>query len=328
MRKNFFKLMLLAGAAALAFVSCSKDEEKVKNPVANFTYVIKDGTVTLTNTSTDATIYLWEFGDGLTSDEMSTSHEYLKLGNYEVKLTALGTEGTTASTKTITINITTLPVNLLLGGGMETADASFWTVLTTTKDGDIASPANYKFGETTNSPSLGVGGGLGVSDKVAGSKSTEGSIFFQSVTLKPGKYKWDAEIKISTGTDKDHASNTSAFLQSWFEVCLDTIVPKEFDGYDKGLMLNGFNWWVAQAPAKDIPMVDGSFTKAAQPFDQIAKIRLDKINIDGLDMPNKEGKFTITEEAKYYFCIKIGKYLGRYGDGGIVIDHVRINKLD
>lgn len=43
---------------------------------------------TFTNTSTGATAYKWEFGDGTTSAEENPVHEYKKTGTYEVCLTA------------------------------------------------------------------------------------------------------------------------------------------------------------------------------------------------------------------------------------------------
>jgi gliding motility-associated-like protein len=45
-------------------------------------------TATFTNTTTGATAYLWEFGDGGTATEATPSHQYTKDGNYEVYLTA------------------------------------------------------------------------------------------------------------------------------------------------------------------------------------------------------------------------------------------------
>jgi gliding motility-associated-like protein len=45
-------------------------------------------TATFTNTTTGATAYLWEFGDGATSSEAVPSHQYTKNGSYEIYLTA------------------------------------------------------------------------------------------------------------------------------------------------------------------------------------------------------------------------------------------------
>lgn len=57
-------------------------------PTANFSYV-KDGmNVTFTNSSSNATSYSWDFGDGATSVETNPVHAYAMDGDYTVTLTA------------------------------------------------------------------------------------------------------------------------------------------------------------------------------------------------------------------------------------------------
>lgn len=51
-------------------------------------------TVSFTNGTLDATAYLWEFGDGMKSQEQTPTHTYLTPGTYTVKLTATGPGGT------------------------------------------------------------------------------------------------------------------------------------------------------------------------------------------------------------------------------------------
>jgi PKD repeat protein len=62
--------------------------------------------VTFTNSSTNATTYSWDFGDGsLSSDSAITTHQYLSTGNFTVTLIALSPEGCSASfSKTITVD--------------------------------------------------------------------------------------------------------------------------------------------------------------------------------------------------------------------------------
>lgn len=71
-------------------------------PVASFTYTVNNLTLTFTNTSQNATTYLWEFGDGLESNEQDPVYTYAEAGTYVVKLTATNHCG--SSVKTITIN--------------------------------------------------------------------------------------------------------------------------------------------------------------------------------------------------------------------------------
>jgi gliding motility-associated-like protein len=80
---------------------CSSEEasiiipEILKIPVAAFSSnppmpakVSASTRVRFINNSTDATTYLWNFGDGTTSTEENPEHEYSALGEYNVTLTA------------------------------------------------------------------------------------------------------------------------------------------------------------------------------------------------------------------------------------------------
>lgn len=56
-------------------------------PAASFTAAVDVSTVTFTNTSTGGNSYLWNFGDGQTSEEENPVHEYSEDGIYVVILT-------------------------------------------------------------------------------------------------------------------------------------------------------------------------------------------------------------------------------------------------
>ncbi len=89
---------------ALAFSSC----EKTPEPVAGFSYTIDGLVVTFANSSTDADSYVWNFGDGNTSTEMSPVHTYADYGLYSVTLTATSEGGETTSTQDIELVFTPL----------------------------------------------------------------------------------------------------------------------------------------------------------------------------------------------------------------------------
>ncbi|MFH0865663.1 MAG: PKD domain-containing protein, partial [Bacteroidota bacterium] len=57
-------------------------------PSAGFTFSVNGGTVTFTNTSSVATTYLWDFGDGGSSTLQNPSHTYITGGSYPVTLIA------------------------------------------------------------------------------------------------------------------------------------------------------------------------------------------------------------------------------------------------
>ncbi len=57
-------------------VSITKSVEIKPLPVASFTYSVNGTDVTFTNTSTNATDYDWDFGDGFTSTDVNPEHFY------------------------------------------------------------------------------------------------------------------------------------------------------------------------------------------------------------------------------------------------------------
>ncbi|MBK8424923.1 MAG: PKD domain-containing protein [Lewinellaceae bacterium] len=74
-------------------------------PTANFTFQPNDLNVIFSNTSQNATTYLWDFGDGQTSTEANPTHAYAAPGNYVVKLSS--TNDCRTIDRTITIVLTT-----------------------------------------------------------------------------------------------------------------------------------------------------------------------------------------------------------------------------
>jgi PKD repeat protein len=92
--KHILQLLILIVLIGF-FENCSKMKADISpvNPAADFSYEIKDGIVTFTNKSENAVKYLWDFGDGQTSDEKDPVHTYIKAGEYKVKLTAESIDG-------------------------------------------------------------------------------------------------------------------------------------------------------------------------------------------------------------------------------------------
>lgn len=64
--------------------------------------------VEFTNTSTDATTYTWDFGDGNTSTDESPTHWYKEDGNYTVKLTAVNRCGDNETTESVAIEASSI----------------------------------------------------------------------------------------------------------------------------------------------------------------------------------------------------------------------------
>ncbi|MCP3929052.1 MAG: PKD domain-containing protein [Bacteroidetes bacterium] len=73
-------------------------------PEAAFSALINGANISLTNTSSDnASSYLWDFGDGRTSEEDNPVHQYDLDGTYIISLTVYNDCGSMTSSKTITI---------------------------------------------------------------------------------------------------------------------------------------------------------------------------------------------------------------------------------
>lgn len=85
---------ILIGIFAFTLTSCKKEAPK---PNASFTYtggeVKAPAEVKFSNKSTDATSYLWNFGDGTTSTDQNPIKTYTEKGKYTVSLKAINDEG-------------------------------------------------------------------------------------------------------------------------------------------------------------------------------------------------------------------------------------------
>lgn len=81
----------------------------ILGPLPKADFIINDnnspapGTISFTNTSINATRYLWEFGDGSSSEDKDPKHTYTVKGNYTVKLKAINNLGENLASKTVTI---------------------------------------------------------------------------------------------------------------------------------------------------------------------------------------------------------------------------------
>ena len=104
MRKFLF---LSSGIIVSAFLACEKTPEPSPEPTPEFTVdkstAEVNEVISFTNTSSDATIFLWNFGDGNTSTEVNPTHIYTTSGNFVVELRATGDGGSSSTTQSIEI---------------------------------------------------------------------------------------------------------------------------------------------------------------------------------------------------------------------------------
>jgi PKD repeat protein len=92
-------------------------------PVVDFTAGPLSGlaplTVYFTNLVSGAADYMWDFGDGSSSTNISPSNVYTNAGNYSVTLVAVGPGGTNSVTKTNFVTVTNLPPPVVVVNGSD-----------------------------------------------------------------------------------------------------------------------------------------------------------------------------------------------------------------
>jgi len=116
---------IFLGAVILFISSCNNTDTITPAPVANFSYsgtLANDSLISYTNSSTNATSYLWDFGDPAsgvnnTSTAENPQHTYSVMSDYTVQLTATGTGGTNSISKTL--NISCIPQVVEVGSSID-----------------------------------------------------------------------------------------------------------------------------------------------------------------------------------------------------------------
>ncbi len=156
--------LLITGLIIFLMSACSK------KPSASFstdkTSIEVEQTVTFTNTSENGSKYLWDFGDGTTSEEESPSHTYQNVGNYTIILTAYNSNKKKSSDKSIIISVTEALFKFsgTIGGIQKTFiddDVNFESVISSS--GSIALPLlEYELGFGITKKSSNGGPGIGI----------------------------------------------------------------------------------------------------------------------------------------------------------------------
>lgn len=167
--------IVVLGIILFGFSSCQKE------PTAGFsadkTAVLTDEVIQFTNTSTDGDSYLWDFGDGETSIDLSPTHSYSTPGTFTVELTAFSKNGKKTSSATLSITVTQetlLKLTAYINGTTTPVDSCTMTLYTSEDDWE----------NLTN-------------DVGSGMTDSNGEIIFTNV--QPITYYIDAYKETSTG---------------------------------------------------------------------------------------------------------------------------------
>jgi PKD repeat protein len=91
--KFISKIFTIALVTSLLLSGCKKDSSSTSKVVPSFSVAANGKSVTFTNSSENATSYLWRFGDGDTSHATSPVHAYSTYGDYTVTLIAYNNAG-------------------------------------------------------------------------------------------------------------------------------------------------------------------------------------------------------------------------------------------
>ena len=206
-------------------------------PVANFSTDVTSGyaplTVQVNDSSENATVWNWDFGDGSNSTEQNPLHIYTESGNYTVNLTVSNENGTNSMASTIAV----LPENETTNGpihGPSINDtglpvANFSTDITsgdeplTVQFNDSSENAtlwNWDFGDGSNSTEqntihiYSVAGDYTVNLTVSNENGTDSTT--STITVLPkkteslnGTIEWGPSIKYDTGGPNSLAMDNS-----------------------------------------------------------------------------------------------------------------------
>lgn len=99
--KILFTLALIG--IGISFICCTHEEPE-EQPIAKFSYTVKEKKVAFTNLSTNAQQFYWTFGDGSSTSEENPVKTYSSAGTYVVTLKATNITKTAICEETITVS--------------------------------------------------------------------------------------------------------------------------------------------------------------------------------------------------------------------------------
>lgn len=255
--------------AANADGETAKAEKKVRVSgavKAYFTYKALDGRagkfgkiVSFDATASEnAASIAWEFGDGQTSSEFKTDHEFPEFGKYEVKATVKGGNG---SEDVYSQTVEVVANNeLLKGGEMNEGDEQYWTIAplwadvpTGDSNGDYEpDEGTYNwtptFGYTDDKPAGGEGGCLRLVSET-NHDWPNNFLMYQTIEVEEGDV-----LHVSAEMKWGENNNNNGLL--WFGFTESDPGTAPADGT---AIIEMYNYWTSNAEGPSIPAFDGNF---------------------------------------------------------------------
>ncbi len=127
--------------------NCGDDDDETEIVTASFevatTDLAADAAIEFTNTSENATYYIWNFGDGNASSDENPSHTYDSAGTYTVSLIAIG--GSSSDTAKTSIEVDASNVTIFPGEGITdvTIFETYWKDIKNLYGTDTSMEVNY-----------------------------------------------------------------------------------------------------------------------------------------------------------------------------------------
>jgi hypothetical protein len=264
---------LLAGAVS-ACTPESSNKDLGPLPTASFTAEPLAGNankIVVANTTPGGFLFEYSDDNGHKSTRERDTLSYFQKGEYTIQFTVFTNGGFAKAVKKVTIAQNAQTRDILKGGDMATGSEQFWTVLNTggTQTAIKIENGAMHFDNTGDS---------------------NGAIY-QKVSVVAGKsYIFSAKVS------GNGASN------SWFEIYIDTAVPKQGSDYSGNKYIS-LNTWSGCGAVK----FSGD---------------LATIGCDGTGK-NKNGVMSFTKTGDIYIVVKAGSAGGTLGTGGVVFDDVK-----
>jgi len=167
-KKNLILLYGVLFSMMLSLSSCSSDDSGSSEIIPLSADIFQSTVgkkVAFQGLTNNATSWLWDFGDGVTSTEKNPVHVFTEGGYYNAKLTATAADGSSVS-KEISLAVDLTPYILLTGGPTAT-NGKTWRISSGHSDGDYFANADAGLTPYAAAPTplpagiLGAGLGLG-----------------------------------------------------------------------------------------------------------------------------------------------------------------------
>lgn len=159
------KIILFFASSIFLLSSCSSDDDPPPSTIASFKYTVLDATVAFINTSSNATTFQWDFGDGNTSTLTSPTHTYNATGTYLVTLTAFGAGTFNSTSKNVSVIVPNISVTftnsvftdieITLNNITQTISPGGSVIFDNLNDYSEVSYSAYTYGKTTGGTQVG-----------------------------------------------------------------------------------------------------------------------------------------------------------------------------